>query len=72
MEKELTKMDMDKVILTDVDGVLLNWEYAFDCWMNELGLYKLPDTNHLYNIGDRYGIAISSLPHSSIFSFKSQ
>lgn len=46
----------DNVIVVDCDGVLLNWEYAFDCWMNELGLYKLPDTNHLYNIGDRYGI----------------
>jgi hypothetical protein len=27
----------DKVILTDVDGVLLDWEYAFDRWMYRHG-----------------------------------
>ena len=48
----------DKVIVVDCDGVLLNWEYAFDCWMNERGLYKLPDKEHLYNIGERYDIDV--------------
>jgi FMN phosphatase YigB (HAD superfamily) len=28
---------MDKLILTDVDGVLLNWEYAFNIWMQRHG-----------------------------------
>ena len=28
---------MNKLILTDADGVLLNWEWAFRCWMTEHG-----------------------------------
>jgi len=44
----------DKLILTDCDGVLLNWEYAFDVWMNDLG-YNL-DEPMLYNISDRYNV----------------
>ena len=31
--------DHQKVILTDADGVLLNWGYAFNIWMTEQG-YK--------------------------------
>ena len=31
-----------QIILTDVDGVLLNWEYAFKCWMEQYG-YELKD-----------------------------
>jgi len=27
----------DKVILTDCDGVLLNWEYSFHVWMSQKG-----------------------------------
>ncbi len=49
----------EKVIVTDCDGVLLNWEYAFDIWMNEKGHYKKEDTEFVYNIGDRYGITDS-------------
>jgi FMN phosphatase YigB (HAD superfamily) len=30
-------MKKDKVILTDADGVLLDWEYAFDYWMHRHG-----------------------------------
>jgi len=48
---------VEKVIVTDCDGVLLNWEYAFDIWMNEKGHYKLEDSEFVYNIGDRYGIS---------------
>lgn len=33
-----------KVILTDADGVLLNWGYAFDVWMTEKG-YKVVNKN---------------------------
>ena len=45
----------NKVILTDCDGVLLNWEYAFEIWMNEKG-YSQVD-NDMYDIGQRYNIA---------------
>ena len=48
----------NKVILTDVDGVLLNWEYAFKCWMEQHG-YKLNNTASDYDISDRYGIPYS-------------
>ena len=27
----------NKLILTDADGVLLDWEYAFNIWMTEKG-----------------------------------
>jgi hypothetical protein len=51
---------MNKVILTDVDGVLLNWEYAFNTWMSQRG-YSLSDEvdNSNYDMDLRYGIAKS-------------
>ena len=40
MKKEIQlNKQVHKVILTDADGVLLNWGYAFDVWMLERG-YK--------------------------------
>ena len=46
----------NNLILVDVDGVLCNWEYAFDCWMQEHGHHKLDGSQFEYNIGKRYGI----------------
>jgi len=46
--------NLDKLILTDCDGVLLNWEYAFDVWMNDKG-YILRDRSK-YETYDRYDI----------------
>lgn len=34
---------MNKIILTDADGVLLDWEWAFSVWMREKG-YTLTET----------------------------
>jgi len=48
---------VEKVIVTDCDGVLLNWEYAFDIWMNEKDHYKVEGSDLEYNIGKRYGIS---------------
>lgn len=45
---------MSKIIVSDCDGVLLNWEYAFDVWMNDRDLYKV--CNNQYEIELRYGI----------------
>lgn len=45
------------VILTDVDGVLLNWEYAFDTWMQTHGHSKIEGGQYKYNIGKRYNIS---------------
>lgn len=47
----------DNVILTDVDGVLLNWEYAFDTWMQTHGHSKVEGGQFKYNIGKRYNIS---------------
>lgn len=46
----------DKVILVDADGVLLNWEYAFNIWLETHGFEKLPGGDFDYDIGKRYGI----------------
>jgi len=44
----------DKLILTDADGVLLDWMYAFNNWMMFHG-YKIVDVK-AYNIYKKYGI----------------
>jgi hypothetical protein len=44
----------NKIILTDADGVLLDWEYAFDVWMQQHGFNSVEPLK--YNIGTRYGI----------------
>lgn len=49
--------NIDKKIITDCDGVLLDWAYAFDVWMGEHGYKRLPNTNHLYDQDLRYGIS---------------
>jgi beta-phosphoglucomutase-like phosphatase (HAD superfamily) len=46
----------DKVILTDVDGVLLDWACAFDTWMARHG-FTLKNPNK-YNVDDRYNITV--------------
>lgn len=46
----------NKVILTDVDGVLLNWEYAFSCWMEQHGHTAIEGGNLLYDIGKRFDL----------------
>lgn len=47
---------MNNIILVDADGVLLNWEFAFDIWMSEHGHTKQAGNELKYNIGKRYGI----------------
>lgn len=48
----------NRVILTDIDGVCLDWEYSFDVWMQQHGFNKTNGGNLKYNIGTRYGIDI--------------
>lgn len=45
-----------KIILTDCDGVLLNWEYAFECWMEEQGYQVVPGTECEYDQKNKFGI----------------
>lgn len=46
----------DKKILTDCDGVLLDWAFAFDVWMGEQGFKRLSNTAHTFYQTIRYGI----------------
>ena len=42
------------LILTDCDGVLLNWEKSFIAWMTEQGFSADP-TNSSYDMHKRFG-----------------
>lgn len=44
----------DKIILTDCDGVLLDWEFTFDRWMQKHG-YEVVQPN-VYSILEKYGL----------------
>jgi len=45
-----------KVILTDADGVLLNWEFAFCCWLEQKGYTQMKKGNEEYDIAKRFNI----------------
>ena len=47
---------MKKLILVDCDGVLCDWESAFDLWMSEQGYIMQADGSNQYKIDFRYGI----------------
>lgn len=47
-------MKKEKVILVDCDGVLLDWVYAFDCWMESHGHKKVDES--VYDISVAYGL----------------
>lgn len=44
-------------MLVDADGVLFNWEYAFNLYMEEHGFEQVKDSKLIYNIGERYNIS---------------
>lgn len=46
----------EKVILTDVDGVLLDWLYAFTQWMERHGYEQTDNGAAEYDIGKRYNL----------------
>ena len=48
--------NLDKVILTDADGVLLDWEWAFNVWMQEHGFEPVVGNKLNYDMDVRYGI----------------
>ena len=47
-------MKKEKVILTDADGVLLDWEYAFDYWMQRHDYPVV--TPGVYKMEQKYGL----------------
>lgn len=51
---------MDKIILTDVDGVLLNWHSMFRRWMSEQGFVE--DTeSRCYSLAKKYKMEDASM-----------
>lgn len=56
---KLKNFNPKKTILVDCDGVLLNWEYAFEIWMSQHGFERQAGAEWVYNIGERYGISAS-------------
>jgi len=46
-----------KIILTDCDGVCLDWEWAFNVWMQEHGFAEVAGSKLSYDMGLRYGIS---------------
>jgi FMN phosphatase YigB (HAD superfamily) len=47
-------MDKQRVILTDVDGCLLDWEWAFAIWMQERGYVQRPNAKDYYKIHEQF------------------
>ena len=47
---------LEKIILTDCDGVLLKWEDGFDRFMKSKGHDRIIDTEAEYSMALRYGI----------------
>lgn len=45
---------MKKIILTDCDGVILDWEWAFHVWMQERGFVPKPDGKMSYYLHDHF------------------
>lgn len=52
-----SKYKNKKIILTDCDGVCLDWEWAFNVWMQEHGFEEVPGSKFSYDMGKRYGIS---------------
>lgn len=46
----------DKIVLTDCDGVLLDWESKFKIWVQRQGYQYKPDSHVFYDIGQQLGI----------------
>jgi hypothetical protein len=41
-------------IITDVDGVLLNFDLSFDIYMSKKGYGKVPNSDHIFNLAKKY------------------
>lgn len=59
----------DKVILTDADGVILNWEYAFCCYLEQRGYTQIENGNWEYDIAKRFSITLDeAIAHVKVFN----
>jgi hypothetical protein len=48
--------NLNQLILVDCDGVLLDWEWAFNVWMQEHGFQEVPGSKFSYDMAARYNI----------------
>ena len=48
--------NVDRLILTDCDGVCLDWEWAFNVWMGEHGFEEIAGSKLNYDMSIRYDI----------------
>jgi len=46
----------NKIILTDIDGVVLDWEESFAIWMDYNGHQLVDDYQYKYDVAKRYGM----------------
>ena len=62
----------NRIILTDVDGVLLEWEHHFTKWMLQRTLFDekgaryhpfrlLPDKENTYEMAERFGLSVTEI-----------
>jgi len=56
MGMKLKWKNLNQLILVDCDGVLLDWEWAFNIWMQEHGFQEVPGSKLNYDMAIRYGI----------------
>lgn len=60
---------MKKIILTDADGVLVNWISAFEAFMVSKGHPRIPGTDDLYNLSLKHANVTSKRVHELITEF---
>ena len=48
-------MNKERLILTDADGCLLDWNTAFEEFAKSYGYERVPGTDYSYNLGVRFG-----------------
>jgi len=53
---KIKNLSKQKLILTDIDGAVLDWEWAFNIWMHEHGFEEVPGAKLNYDMAVRYGI----------------
>lgn len=49
-------MTKEPIIITDCDGVILDWSRGFESWLKNQGISLVPDAEKYYSIADRHGI----------------
>lgn len=48
---------MKKTMMVDADGVMFNWDYAFNLWIEEHGFERVEGWQLMYEMSERYNIS---------------